>query len=127
MTPGKKIIQQNLIIRPSGPDYEVSLHNRMGFSASAEGCCDHHHMPPSDRLATLPLAILFKTMIWIWRLFGAPIAGPICRYEPSCSTYALEAIDRFGAVRGAWLTVKRLARCHPWGGSGYDPVPSSSR
>jgi uncharacterized protein len=46
-----------------------------------------------------------------------------CRYDPSCSNYALEALDRHGAFRGGWLTVRRLARCHPWGGHGWDPVP----
>ena len=46
-----------------------------------------------------------------------------CRYDPSCSSYALEALDRHGAVRGGWLTVRRLARYHPWGGHSWDPVP----
>jgi putative membrane protein insertion efficiency factor len=46
-----------------------------------------------------------------------------CRFDPSCSTYALEALELHGAVRGSWLTVRRLARCHPWGGHGWDPVP----
>lgn len=46
-----------------------------------------------------------------------------CRFTPSCSTYALEALERHGAVRGTWLSVRRLARCHPWGGQGFDPVP----
>lgn len=46
-----------------------------------------------------------------------------CRFDPSCSTYALEALERHGAARGSWLTIRRLARCHPWGGVGWDPVP----
>ncbi|WP_445376653.1 membrane protein insertion efficiency factor YidD [Niveispirillum fermenti] len=48
---------------------------------------------------------------------------PRCRFYPSCSHYALEALSMHGAIRGGWLTLRRLARCHPWGGSGYDPVP----
>ncbi len=46
-----------------------------------------------------------------------------CRYEPSCSTYALEALEVHGATRGSWLAIRRLLRCHPWGGHGWDPVP----
>lgn len=52
--------------------------------------------------------------------FGRP--SP-CRFVPSCSVYAVEALERHGAARGSWLTVRRLARCHPWGGHGFDPVP----
>jgi putative membrane protein insertion efficiency factor len=50
-----------------------------------------------------------------------------CRFDPSCSTYALEALEVHGALRGSWLTVRRLARCHPWGGTGWDPVPPATR
>lgn len=53
----------------------------------------------------------------------SPILGPACRYEPSCSAYARIAVERYGAVRGGWLAVRRLCRCHPLGGFGVDPVP----
>jgi len=68
---------------------------------------------------TLPL----RGLIRIYQLFISPMLGPSCRYLPSCSDYAAEAIERHGALAGSWLALKRLARCHPWGGSGYDPVP----
>lgn len=66
-----------------------------------------------------------KILIALVRFYQM-IPGPwhaCCRYVPTCSQYAIEALDRFGAVRGTWLTIKRLCRCHPWGGSGFDPVP----
>lgn len=62
-----------------------------------------------------------------YRWFVSPILGTNCRYCPSCSEYAIEALRAHGAGRGAWLALRRLARCHPWGGSGYDPVPPSIR
>ncbi len=58
-----------------------------------------------------------------YQLLISPLLGPSCRFRPSCSQYAFEAVARFGAARGAWLALKRLVRCHPWGGSGFDPVP----
>jgi len=60
-----------------------------------------------------------------WRLISANLA-PRCRYEPSCSQYALEALDRHGAGRGLWLAARRIGRCHPWGGYGPDPVPETN-
>jgi len=54
-------------------------------------------------------------------LFGP---GAHCRFDPSCSTYAMEAIARYGALAGSWLALKRISRCHPWGGCGEDPVPT---
>ncbi len=58
-----------------------------------------------------------------WQLGPSVILPPSCRYSPSCSAYAIEALRRYGAAKGGWLAVKRIARCHPWGGHGYDPVP----
>jgi uncharacterized protein len=62
--------------------------------------------------------------ISIYRLAISPWIGPACRFTPSCSHYMQEAILRHGVLRGSWLGVRRIVRCHPWGGSGYDPVPS---
>lgn len=66
----------------------------------------------------------------LYRWFVSPaitlLFGAACRYEPSCSVYAMEAVQRHGAVRGGWLAAKRLARCQPWGGCGWDPVPVPS-
>ncbi|MBR5824574.1 MAG: membrane protein insertion efficiency factor YidD, partial [Paludibacteraceae bacterium] len=53
----------------------------------------------------------------------SPLFPPTCRFTPTCSQYAIEAIKKHGPFKGLWLAVKRIARCHPWGGSGYDPVP----
>ena len=58
-----------------------------------------------------------------WQLGPSVILPPSCRYTPSCSAYAITAIERYGTLRGGWMAARRLSRCHPWGGSGYDPVP----
>jgi putative membrane protein insertion efficiency factor len=58
-----------------------------------------------------------------WQLGPSRALPPSCRYQPSCSAYAITALQRYGALRGSWLAAKRLLRCHPWGGSGPDPVP----
>jgi putative membrane protein insertion efficiency factor len=62
-------------------------------------------------------------LIRIYQGVVSPWLGPACRYDPSCSAYACEAIERHGLVRGAWLAVRRIGRCHPFAASGYDPVP----
>ncbi|WP_084186893.1 membrane protein insertion efficiency factor YidD [Andreprevotia chitinilytica] len=66
-----------------------------------------------------PLILLVRA----YQLGISPLLGPRCRYTPSCSQYAVEAIGKYGAARGGWLTIRRLCRCHPWGGCGHDPVP----
>ncbi len=70
----------------------------------------------------------FGTKIGLWllqlyRISLSPLLGPACRFEPSCSRYAAEALEKFGLVRGSWLAARRVTRCHPLGKSGYDPVP----
>ena len=61
--------------------------------------------------------------VYVYRAVISPLLPPSCRYTPTCSEYAIEAVKKHGVFRGGWLTLKRLSRCHPWGGSGYDPVP----
>jgi hypothetical protein len=59
----------------------------------------------------------------LWQLTFSAVLPPSCRFSPSCSAYAIEAVSRYGALRGGWLALRRVGRCHPWGGSGHDPVP----
>ncbi|MDE7025287.1 MAG: membrane protein insertion efficiency factor YidD [Paramuribaculum sp.] len=61
--------------------------------------------------------------IYIYKVCISPFTPPSCRFVPTCSQYAIEAIRKHGPLRGLWLAVRRILRCHPWGGSGYDPVP----
>ena len=66
---------------------------------------------------------LLVAVIRVYQWLVSPWLGPACRFEPTCSRYAIEAVQRHGPVRGPWLALKRLARCHPLGDHGYDPVP----
>ena len=70
-----------------------------------------------------PLAHLAALPIRAYRLLLSPWLGLNCRYQPTCSAYALEALEKHGVIRGTWLAIRRIVRCHPGGGSGYDPVP----
>jgi uncharacterized protein len=69
------------------------------------------------------LALPFIGLIKLYQLIISPWLGPSCRFTPTCSQYGLEAFKKYGLFKGFWLTAKRIARCHPWGGHGYDPVP----
>lgn len=71
-----------------------------------------------------------RVIVWLlclpirfYQLCISPLMPPSCRYTPTCSTYAIEALRKHGPVKGLWLALRRILRCHPWGGSGYDPVP----
>jgi hypothetical protein len=73
------------------------------------------------------LARLLGFPIHAYRLVFSPWFGHRCRYQPTCSTYALEALAQHGGLKGGWLTLRRIVRCHPFGTCGYDPVPPSGR
>jgi len=69
------------------------------------------------------ISLPFIGLIKIYQLVISPWIGPSCRYTPTCSQYGIEAIKKYGPLKGGWLTLKRIARCNPWGGHGHDPVP----
>ncbi|MDX5417716.1 MAG: membrane protein insertion efficiency factor YidD [Hymenobacteraceae bacterium] len=66
---------------------------------------------------------LLLALIWVYRNMISPLKPATCRYTPTCSAYALGAVNKYGPFKGGWMAMKRIGRCHPWGGSGYDPVP----
>ena len=80
-------------------------------------------MTTMRRLAARALIVALTAPIHLYRWSLAALLGPRCRFEPSCSRYAIDAIELHGAARGAALALRRIARCHPWGGFGFDPVP----
>jgi uncharacterized protein len=69
------------------------------------------------------LALPFIAVIKVYQVIISPWMGPSCRFTPTCSQYGIEALKKYGILKGSWLTLKRLARCNPWGGHGHDPVP----
>ena len=73
-----------------------------------------------------PLRWLLIGFLRAYRVAISPLYGQVCRYHPSCSAYALEAVTEHGSLRGGWLAARRLLRCHPWAAGGYDPVPPRS-
>lgn len=76
-------------------------------------------------MKTLSMLIrkLFILPIKLYQWFLSPLLGKNCRFHPTCSHYMVEAIEEWGILKGGWMGIKRISRCHPWGGSGYDPVP----
>ncbi len=69
------------------------------------------------------MKLILISLIRFYQRYISPLTPPACRFTPTCSQYTLEAIQKYGALKGTWLGIKRICRCHPWGGSGYDPVP----
>jgi len=85
------------------------------------------HAEGEKRRAPGPVAYLFIGLITLYRFTLSSILGRRCRYLPTCSEYAAEAIRKHGAWRGSWLAFGRIVRCNPWGGEGFDPVPESTQ
>ena len=81
-----------------------------------------HSLPTPGPLARA-MAIPLRWLVFGYQITLRPFMGGHCRFQPTCSEYALQALREHGGFRGGWLTVRRLARCHPWGGAGFDPVP----
>lgn len=73
--------------------------------------------------ARSPAALVLIGLARGWQIGPSRLIPPSCRYQPSCSAYAIVAWSRYGALAGSWLALKRILRCHPWGGCGFDPVP----
>ncbi|MFD2866569.1 membrane protein insertion efficiency factor YidD [Mucilaginibacter antarcticus] len=69
------------------------------------------------------ISAIFLALIRLYQYLLSPLLGASCRYTPTCSAYGIQAIKKHGPFKGGWLTLKRIGRCHPWGGHGHDPVP----
>ncbi|MFB9120731.1 membrane protein insertion efficiency factor YidD [Bergeyella porcorum] len=79
--------------------------------------------PQFNKILITPLVILIR----FYQIAISPLLGKNCRYQPTCSTYMIEALRLHGAIKGFWLGIRRIGRCHPWGGEGYDPVPPKQK
>ena len=73
-----------------------------------------------NKIITYPLILLIR----VYQLMVSPMLGSNCRFMPTCSEYALESLKTYGLIKGTYLTIKRIGKCHPWGSNGYDPIPT---
>ena len=73
-----------------------------------------------NKIVTFPLILLIRG----YQLIASPMLGSNCRFMPTCSEYAMESLKTYGLIKGTFLTIKRIGKCHPWGSHGYDPIPS---
>ena len=115
-----KSIQLNVFFIYTGkelPEYD-EVYKKVGLILNK---LDKHYRGMKFVLRILSLPFIFLIKIYQWVI--SPWIGPKCRYTPTCSHYAVEALKKHGVFKGLWLAIKRISRCHPWGGSGYDPVP----
>lgn len=76
-----------------------------------------------EKIIKAGISAVFLILIRLYQLLLSPMLGASCRYTPTCSQYAIQAIRKYGPFKGGWLAAKRIASCHPWGGHGHDPVP----
>ncbi len=76
-----------------------------------------------NNVIKVAISAIFLLLIRTYQVLLSPMLGASCRYSPTCSQYAVEAIRKYGPFKGGWLAIKRIGRCHPWGGHGHDPVP----
>ena len=84
--------------------------------------CNHHTKVKNSKIKQV-LIFPFVFLVRFYQIVISPLTPATCRYEPTCSTYTLQALKKHGLFRGGWLSFKRIASCNPWGKSGYDPVP----
>ena len=84
-------------------------------------CSDHTKVKNSKIMQVLIFPFVF--LVRIYQIVISPLTPATCRYEPTCSTYTLQALKKHGLFKGGWLSLKRIASCNPWGKTGYDPVP----
>lgn len=94
-----------------------------------DACCQKSSAAKHKPKLTLARAFkhLVLAPVYLYRFFISPLLGPRCRFEPSCSAYAIEAVHNLGVFRGMLLSIRRLSKCHPWHTGGYDPVPKKNQ